>query len=103
MASNKSIEVQYEFEELRLMVLAGAKATRGEKDDRYPYYYLACPCIWACGCDNRNHAWPLPLKKCYSMELLDRACRERLLKHIGYELVWKCKEYGLPSSCGGLA
>ena len=98
-----SIEEQYDFEELRLMVLVGAKATRDERDERYPYYYLACPCCWACGCDNRNYAWPLPWKKCYSMELLDRACRERILKHIGYELVWACKECGLPSSCGGLA
>ena len=30
LASNDSIEAQYEFEELRLMVLAGAKATGGK-------------------------------------------------------------------------
>ena len=103
MASTNSIEAQYQFEELRLIVLAGAKATRAERDPMYPYYHLACPCNFACGCDNRIHAWPLPLQKCYSMELLDRACQERLLKQIGYELVWYCKECGLPSSCGGVA
>ena len=103
MASNDSIDAQYQFEELRLIVLAGAKATRAERDPMYSYYYLACPCNFACGCDNRIHAWPLPLQKCYSMELLDRACQERLLKQIGYELVWYCKECGLPSSCGGIA
>ena len=54
MASNKNIQDQYEFEELRLIVLAGAKATRAERDPNYPYYYLACPCNLACGCYNRT-------------------------------------------------
>ena len=101
MASTDSIEAQYQFKELRLIVIAGAKATRAERDPMYPYY-LACPCNFACSGDNRIHAWPLPIQKCYSMELLDRACQERLLKQIGYELVWHCKECGLPFSCGGI-
>ena len=101
--TSKNIQDQYEFEELRLILLAGAKATRAERDPQYPYYYMACPCNLACGCDNRIHAWPLPIQKCYSMELLDCACQERLLKQIGYELIWHCKECGLPSSCGGVA
>ena len=95
-----SIADQYEFEELRLIILAGAKVTREERDARYPYYYLCCPCMLICGCTNHNLAWPLPLQKCYSMEMLDRACRENILKDIGYELIWYCKECNLPSSCG---
>ena len=79
---------QYDFEELRLIILAGTKATRCYRDARYKYYYLACPCMLLCGCTNRNFAWPLPIQKCYSDEMLDRACRENILKDIVYVLVW---------------
>ena len=102
MASNEeTIAEQYEFEELRLMILAGAKATRCMRNPRYKYYYLACLCLLGCGCYNRTRAWPLPLNRCYNYQLLDRACRERVLKDIGHEVYCFCKQCGPPSSCGG--
>ena len=103
MATNMNIQDQYEFAELRLIMLTGAKATRAMRHPKYPYYYLACPCNLGCGCFNRTRAWPLPTQRCFSMEMLDRACRERLLQQIGYDIIWHCKECDLPSSCGGLS
>ena len=97
MANNE----ESQFQELRLIILAGARATSTFRNPRYKYYYLACPCLLGCGCKSRARAWPLPLMRCYNYELLDRACEENLLEDIGYGLYWFCRQCGLPSSCGG--
>ena len=92
-----------EYQELKTIILAGARATEAyrELSPNHKYCYLACLCCLACGCRNRCYAWPLPLDKCYNYELLDRACVENPLADIGYELYWFCIRCGLPSSCGG--
>ena len=92
-----------EYQQLKDMILAGARATITFRNryPRYKYYYLACPCILSCGCKTCARAWPLPLDKCYNYELLDRACAEDLLGDIGYGVFWFCKKCGLPSACGG--
>ena len=92
-----------EYQNLKFMILAGARATSTFRNPRYKYYYLACPCLLGCGCKSRARAWPLPLDKCYNYELLDRACEEDLLGNIGYDVFWFCVNCGLPSSCGGEA
>ena len=97
--ATRIFKINMNLKSLDSLCLLGSRQQE-QRDPNYRYYYLACPCNLACGCYNRTRAWPLPIQRCYSMEMLDRACRERLLQQIGYEIIWHCKECDLPSSCG---
>ena len=97
---NYKEDIQSRMDALATVIRAGAKATIEFRNEKYKYYYLACPCMLACGCLNRCRAWVLPTLRCYSDEELDKICEKGILQNIGYETIWFCRRCNLPWSCG---
>ena len=104
-AANLSIkeEVRLIKEELRLIVLAGARRQGAYAIQSISTIIWNSPAAWAVGAEIGVRPGSYPPKNASVLKSWTGRVGENILSDIGHDLIWYCKECGRPSSCSGLS